>query len=109
MAVSNADVQAFLELPINENDAAMTARIEFSKRHVKRAGVSESHESYDDLVILAVCVLMEARGLLTGALSSKSIGDVSTSFKNSEEEPKSWAMQYKELLTNARGLTGRIA
>jgi len=109
MAVTNESVQVFFGLPVNANDAAMTARIEFSKRHVERAGIANTHSDYDDLVILAVGMFMESRGLLTGALASKSIGDVSTSFKNSAEEPKSWAMQYKELLANVRGLTGRIA
>lgn len=80
-----------------------------ARTQVKRDGVAEKHENFADLQQYFAAHILDAGWLLDSYISSRSVGDVSTSFGSMSKEVHTWHDLYKALLTSVRGLSGRIA
>jgi hypothetical protein len=109
MAVIVADLQLFHSLPALDPDPKLQAYLDFATRQVKRDGITESHADFPDLVIFCASSILEKKGIISGAISAKTIADISTTFKNSPDETiESWKDAYTSLLASVRGFGHRV-
>lgn len=89
----------------------LDAVLELARREVGRDGIMESNESFSDMQIYLAAHLLEKQGKLTGALQSKSIGDVSISFQQNTNtnSNESWLDRYHSLKNKILGPARRFA
>lgn len=90
------------------SDQTISAALDLAKRHVVREGISEVHEDFGDLQNAWAAHLLEIQGSITSAaLTSKSVGDVSTAFA-AKVNPQTWFDYYKIIRQQVIGFAGRL-
>ncbi len=89
------------------SDPALSLLLSEGQRQVTRDGISNSDKSYDDLVTAYIGIQLEGAGIITGALASKAVGDVSVSFKTGNSQT-AWLDTYQRILANERGMRARL-
>lgn len=94
------------KFPASKNVADST--IELFEQEATRAAITDgartTHPMFDDLVDAYICHLLVSQRLVDERVSSKSVGDVSTSFAKSGEKTESFFDTYKRLLIKVAGI-----
>ena len=95
-------LRELLEGAENISDSKLSRALASAGRRVRSDDVPQSHESFADLQEYYAAHLLEVSGVISGALTAKSVGDVSLSFSTNNES--GWLVEYRRLRAQVIGI-----